>query len=203
MYTQIKERQREDCKNDPLFTQIPMTSAKRKLSTILKLPTGKTDNADRKFEDNVVQLMASLMYPHLDFAQEQSRTESGVLIRDLIFYNNRSFDFLKEIYDEYQCKQIVMELKNVKEVEQGHILQLNRYLNEQFGRFGIIVARNPVPNKVRKNTVDLWSGQRKCILILDDNDLKMMTGVFDGKQKRHPIEVIKKKYVEFKRLCPS
>lgn len=202
VYTAIKEKQIENCKNDPLFNQIPITSAKRKISTITKLPTGKTDNADRKFEDNVCQLMVSLSYPHLDFAQEQSRTESGVQIRDLIFYNNKSSDFLKEIYETYNCKQIVMELKNVKEVKQEHILQLNRYLKEQFGNFGIIITRNPLPKKVIRNIIDLWSAHRKCILVLDDTDLKMMTQVFESKQ-RDPIEVLKKKYIEFTRACPS
>lgn len=201
-YTSIKEKNLENCKNDPLFNQIPVTSAKRKISTITKLPTGKTDNADRKFEDNVCQLMASLLYPHLDFAQEQSRTESGVQIRDLIFYNNKSSDFLKEIYETYNCKQIVMELKNVKEIQQEHILQLNRYLKEQFGSFGIIVTRNSPPAKVIRNIIDLWSAHRKCILVLTDTDLKLMTQVFESKQ-RDPIEVIKKKYIEFTRACPS
>lgn len=201
-YTAIKEKQIENCKNDPLFSQIPVTSAKRKISTITKLPTGKTDNADRKFEDNVCQLMASLVYPHLDFAQEQSRTESGVQIRDLIFYNNKTSDFLKEIYETYNCTQIVMELKNVKEVKQEHILQINRYLKEQLGNFGIIITRNPPPKKVTKNIIDLWSAHRKCILVLDDTDLKMMTQFFESKQ-RNPIEVIKKKYIEFTRACPS
>ena len=95
-----------------------------------------------------------------------------------------------------------MELKNVKEVQQSHILQLNRYLKEQFGSFGIIIARNPIPKKVAKNIIDLWSAHRKCILVLDDSDLKMMTQVFESKQ-RDPIEVIKKKYIEFTRACPS
>jgi len=201
-YTAIKEKQFENCKNDPLFTQIPVTSVKRKVSTITKLPTGKTDNADRKFEDNICQLMASLLYPHLDFAKEQSRTDSGVLIRDLVFYNNTSVDFLREIYETYSCKQIVFELKNVTEVTRDHIFQLNRYLNEQFGKFGIIVCRKTPPKKIFKNTIDLWAGQRRCILILDDNDIKLMAQVFISKQ-RNPIEVIKKKYIEFIRSCPS
>lgn len=201
-YTSIKEKQFENCKNDPLFNQIPITSAKRKITTITKLPTGKTDNADRKFEDNTCQLITSLVYPHLDFAQEQSRTDSGVQIRDLIFYNNKSSDFLKEIYEKFNCTQIVMELKNVNEVKQEHFLQLNRYLKEQFGNFGIIITRNPPPKKVLKNIIDLWSAHRKCILILDDSDLKMMTQVFESKQ-RNPIEVIKKKYIQFTRACPS
>lgn len=201
-YVKIKEKQRSDCKNDPLFKPIPVLSTKRKLSTIQKLPTGKSDMADRKYEDSVCQLMASLVYPQLDFADIQSRTDSGVLIRDLVFYNNRSFDFLKEIYDEYDCRQIVMELKNVEVVQREHVNQLNRYLKDQFGRFGIIVTRTAPPKPILRNTIDLWAGQRKCILILDDKDLKLMCDVYKSKQ-RLPIEVIKKKYIEFTRACPG
>jgi hypothetical protein len=201
-YVRNKELQRSDCKNDPLFKPIPVLSVKRKLSTILKLLTGKTDKADRLYEDHACQLMASLVYPELDFADMQSRTDSGVLIRDLIFYNNRSYDFLKDIYDDYECRQIVMELKNVKELEREHINQLNRYLSDQFGRFGIIITRNPPPKSIYRNTIDLWSGQRRCILILQDEDLKMMCQLYEGRQRR-PLDVIKKRYVEFTRDCPA
>jgi hypothetical protein len=142
-----------------------------------------------------------LLYPELDFAQPQCRTVNNVLIRDLIFYNNKSHDFLREIYEEYDSRQIVFELKNVKAVDNDHVDQLNRYLGHDFGRFGIIFTRNSPPKKVIKNTVDLWSGQRKCILILDDNDLELMCRVYESKQ-RSPLDVIKKKYVEFKRQCP-
>jgi hypothetical protein len=201
-YVANKERTQEDCKNDPLFTPIPIFSAKRKLETIKAIPTGKTDNADKKYEDNVCQLLASLLYPHLDFAKEQSRTDSGVLIRDLIFYNNRSIDFLKDIYDDYGSRQLVMELKNVEKVERDHINQLNRYLNEQFGRFGILITRHPLPRHIFRNTIDLWSGQRRCIITLTDDDLSLMVTLFESKQ-RMPIEVIKRAFVNFIRACPS
>jgi hypothetical protein len=201
-YIRIRERQQSDCKNDPLFKQIPILSAKRKLDTILKLPTGKTDNADIEYENNLCPLLASMLYPHLDFAQEQSRTISGVSIRDLIFYNNCSDPFLKDLYLNYDCRQIVFELKNVKELNNDHIDQVNRYLKDTFGRFGVIFTRNEPPKKVIKNTIDLWAGQRKCILILTDADLKLMCQVFESKNRK-PIEVLNKKFVEFNRLLPS
>ena len=201
-YIAIKERNSKDLSSDALFSQVPVLSSKRKLSTILKLPAGKTDNSDKEYEDQMVSLISSMLYPHLDFAKEQSRTDSGTQIRDLIFYNNRSYDFLKDIYDTYESRQLVFELKNVKEVEREHINQLNRYLTEQFGRFGVIFTRNKVPKNIFQNTIDLWSGQRRCILILDDSDLQMMCDVYESKQ-RHPIEVVKKKYIEFTRSCPA
>ncbi len=201
-YIKYKEKTKFDCKNDPLFKPIPVFSTKRILNTIIKLPLGKKGNADRKYEDYLFKLMASLLYPDLDFAIAQSRTYSGVLIRDLIFYNNRSMDFLKDIFELYQTRQIVFEIKNVKELENEHINQLNRYITNQFGNFGIIITRNRIPKKVFKNTVDLWSGQRKCIIIINDKDLQMMVSVFESRQRK-PIEVVKKKYIEFTRECPS
>ncbi|OQP44297.1 hypothetical protein A4D02_35425 [Niastella koreensis] len=201
-YTSNKERDISNCKYDPLFTQIPVLSAKRKTSSILNLPTGKKDNADKKYEDLMVQLLASMLYPHLDFAKEQSRTDSGVHIRDLIFYNNKSHEFTTLLYDKYDSRQLVFELKNVEEVETEHINQLSRYLTENFGRFGVIFTRKRPPRKVIKNTIDLWSAHRKCIIIMDDTDLQLMTEVFDSKQ-RLPIEIVKGKFVEFTRLLPS
>ena len=174
----------------------------RLLGEIRKLPTGKTEGADRRYEDTVGQLLASLLYPELDFADEQSRTDSGVLIRDLVFYNNRSMDFLSDIHADYGSRQLVVELKNVRAVEREHINQLNRYLADQFGRFGIIMTRNPLPRAMFKNTIDLWAGQRKCIIVLTDQDLLQMVDVFESRQ-RLPIEVVKRAYVEFTRACPA
>lgn len=201
-YVEQRERTFKDCKNDPLFMQIPVTSAKRKMSTIRKLPTGKTDNADKKYEEHVVHLMASLLYPHLDFAQAQSRTDSGAQIRDLIFYNNQSVPFFKDIHDTFGSKQIVFELKNVEALNRDNVNQLNRYLNENLGKFGVFVTRHQPPKAIKKQLIDLWSGQRKCILVLDDNDVQMMVDIFENKQ-RLPFEVIRYKYAEFIRSCPS
>lgn len=201
-YIKRKQLEQKDCKNDPLFTQIPVFSSKRKLKSIINLPTGKINNADQEYEKYLCSFLASMLYPELDFAQPQSRTVEGVLIRDLIFYNNTSHNLLKEIYEKYGSKQIVVELKNTKEVSTTHINQLNRYLNNEFGSFGILFTRNKPPKNVFKNTIDLWSGQRKCILIMDDKDLELMCQVYENKQRK-AIDVINKKYVEFIRACPS
>ncbi len=201
-YLKLRELTSDQLHRDPLFSALPVISAKRALSNMLKLPTGKTDGADKKYEDLITKLFTSMLYPNLDFADSQSRTEDGVLIRDLIFYNNKSFDFLEEIHSDYGSRQLVFEMKNVAELEGAHVSQLNRYLKEQFGRFGVIVTRKMPSKAVYKNTIDLWSSHRKCIIILDDEDIKTMCLVYESKQ-RLPVEVLKKKYVQFTRDCPS
>ena len=201
-YINSKVKNSDDCKNDPLFSQIPVLSAKRKLKEILKLNTGKDGGADIKYEELSVDLLSTLFYPHLDFAQAQSRTDSGRHIRDLIFYNNRDIDFLDEIFTEYNNRQLVVEMKNVKEISRDHINQLNRYMQDNIGNFGVFLTRNPLSKAMYENTINLWSSQRKCIIAITDEDLKLMVEVYESKQ-RTPIEVLKKKYIEFRRSCPS
>jgi hypothetical protein len=200
-YVKEKERTSADCRNDPLFAQIPVLSAKRKFAELERLPTGTEDGADRKYEEIVGRLLPSLLYPHLDFAQEQSRTDSGVSIRDLIFYNNREHPFLAELFGDFDARQIVMEMKNVAEIGGEHVDQLNRYLAPDFSRFGVLVTRHELKRPRRKQTIDLWSGQRKAIITLTDADVAQMVELFESRQ-RHPLDVLTKKYVEFRRLCP-
>lgn len=201
-YVAMREAARNDCNNDPLFKPISVISMKRKVQTLSVLKTGKIDNADKEYEGLIAPILTSAMYPNLDFAVAQSRTVSNVLIRDLIFYNNRTCDITVDLYTLYDSRQIVMEMKNVAALNNEHIDQLNRYMKEEFGKFGIILTRNPAPRAVYKNTIELWSGQRRCILIFTDEDIKLIGQLYASKQ-RLPIEVLKKKYVEFSRDCPG
>lgn len=201
-YVALKERTSADCVSDPLFKQMPLISARRKMNEIRELPSGRDENADKKYEDAVISLLASMFYPQLDYADDQVRTDSGAQIRDLIFYMNREVDFLKDIHSDFDSRQIVFEIKNVRVIEREHINQLNRYLSEEFGRFGVIVTRNHFPRAMRKNTIDLWSGQRRCVLPIVDEDLSLMVDLFEEK-RRPPIDVLKRSYIKFKRECPS
>ena len=201
-YVKTRERSFEDCHSDPLFEQIPIVSAKRKLAAIKKLPTGKTGGADLEYERAVGQLLPSLLYPNLDFAAQQSRTESGATIRDLIFYNNQDTPFLKELFSEYGSRQLVFEMKNVAAISRDHVNQINRYMTDSLGKFGVLVTRNPLSSARMQSTVDLWSGQRRCIVTLTDADLEQMVEVFESHQ-RDPLDILKKKYVEYRRKCPA
>ena len=200
-YIREKERTFEDCKNDPLFTQIPIISARRKLNIIKKLATGKENGADKAYEKAIGELFPSLLYPYLDFAQVQARTDSGVSVRDLIFYNSRKHEFLAELLKDYGSRQITMEMKNVQKIEIKHIDQLNRYLTDDLGKFGILITRHPLKKAEFTRTIDLWSGQRKAIITVTDADIEQMVEVFESKQ-RHPLDVLVKKYVEYRRVCP-
>ena len=111
-YTAAKERDQKDCKNDPLFSQLPVFSVTKKMAKLAKLPSGNEDGNDKEYEKLMEEMLPSMLYPYLDFADSQVRTDSGTLIRDLVFYNSRSHPFLKDVFDKHGSVQIVFELKN-------------------------------------------------------------------------------------------
>jgi hypothetical protein len=122
-------------------------------------------------------------------------------IRDLIFYNDGKDEFLSDMRDRYEARQIVFELKNVKSLDGEHVNQLYRYLDAEFGRIGVLVTRNPTPRSVRTNIVDLHSSKRCIVLCLDDSDLDLM--INSSASARRPISVIKKRYIELSRSFPK
>lgn len=94
-----------------------------------------------------------------------------------------------------------MEMKNVEEIGREHVDQLNRYLTDELGKFGLFVTRNPLKKAVFRRTIDLWSGQRKALIALTDDDIGQMVELFESRQ-RDPIDVVVKKYSEFRAKCP-
>ena len=201
-YIADKERTAVDCVADPLFDPVPILSAKRHLARLRKLDSGNLNGADKTYEGIIEAILPSMFYPALDFAKSQSRTDSGSSIRDLVFYNTRDTPFLKTIYEKFGSQQIVFELKNVRSIEREHVDQLNRYLTDELGRFGVLVTRNPPSRAIRTRCVDLWSGQRKVILTITDEEIAQMVELFETKQ-RNPLDVINKAYFEFTQLLPN
>jgi hypothetical protein len=199
-YVADREAQGDKCRPDPIFNPITTGAIKAKIARLVKLPTGSMDGADRDFEDLVGATFPSLFWPSLEFAASRVRTLSGVHIRDLIFYNDRKGPFWADMAKRYDCRQLVFELKNVQSLSPEHVDQLYRYLGDEFGRFGVLVSRNPAPPAVLKNTVDLHSAHRVVILCLDDRDVDLMVSLAES--GRSPTDAIRKKFVEFTRLLP-
>ncbi len=92
-------------------------------------------------------------------------------------------------------------MKNVAAIERIHVDQINRYLTDELGKYGVFVTRNPLKKAEMTRTVNLWAGQRKAVITLTDADLEQMVEVFESKQ-RDPLDIVNKKYVEFRRACP-
>ena len=128
-YIDLKENQAAACRPDPLFQPLGLPTLRKKILDLRKVPTGKADGADKKYEAIAFDLLSSLLYPELEHAENQVRTMEGVHIRDVIFYNDGKTEFLADLRERLGARQIVFELKNVKTLESGHVNQLYRYLD--------------------------------------------------------------------------
>lgn len=199
-YVVEREHLGHECKPDPLFSPVSRHTLKDKFIKIRALPTGTAGGADRLYEDLLGVLLPSLFYPTLELAESRVRTISGAHIRDLIFYNDGKTQLWRDIRQQYDARQPVFELKNVQSLDPDHVDQLLRYLGDEFGRFGVLVSRNPAPASVLRNTVDLHSAKRIIVLCLDDRDLELMLALAES--NRDPTEAIKKKYIDFTRMLP-
>jgi hypothetical protein len=200
-YVTEREERAAACKPAPLFEPLKLETLIKKFAQLRQLPTGKADGSDKRYEQLAYELLSSLLYPELEFAESQVRTVSGAHIRDIIFYNDGKNQLLQDIRSLYDARQVGFELKNVTSLTGEHVNQLYRYLDPEFGRFGVLVSRNPLPKPVRTNVVDLHSSKRYAILALDDSDLDLMINMLASGQR--PIDVLKKRYIEFTRLLPK
>lgn len=200
-YVDHKERTAAACAPDPLFQPLKRETLRKKLADLRKLPTGRDDGSDRKFEQVAYELLASLLYPELEFADSQVRTVSGAHIRDIIFYNDGKTEFLADMRTRYGARQVVFELKNTNRITGEHVNQLYRYLDEEIGHFGVLLTRHAAASPVKRNIIDLHSSKRCIILVLDDTDLELMLDLVDS--GRRPADAIKKRYVELARQFPK
>lgn len=198
-YVKHKERTADQATPDPLFEPLKLGTLRGKVRTLAKLPSGPGEPA-KQYEDTVADVLASALYPQLEFAESQVRTVSGAHIRDLVFYNDAKTVFTRMVREQYEAQQIVFELKNVGKLETEHVNQLYRYLSGDFGRFGVLVTRHEPPTAVRRNIADLWSAKRAAVICLTDADLSLMVAMIEA--NRDPVDVLKKKYAEFSRSLP-
>lgn len=203
IYLSAKEQRATECRPKSLFKPLAAATLRTKLRALKKLPTGRDDGADKEFERIAEDLLTSLLFPELDYASSQVRTISNSHVRDLIFYNDAKTPFTGDLRKSHDCRQLVVEFKNVASLDGSHVNQLARYLTGAFGNVGILLTRMPAPRSVLQNTVDLHSSTRKVILCLSDSDLELMFECCLTTSARRPIDVIKRAYIEFTRMLPS
>jgi hypothetical protein len=200
-YVKKKEELGSQAFPEYYFSPLSVNTLKKRMEQVVEVPPGREGGADKAYEGFCFEFLQSAMFPELNYADSQVRTEGGTHIRDVIFYNDGKTEFLGEVRERYEVRQLVFELKNVKGLEGEHVNQLYRYLGGDFGKLGILVARTPPPKPVQKNIVDLHSAKGVVILALDDRDLQMIVSLKEANQPATAI--LKKKMIEFQRLLPT
>lgn len=179
--------------------EVPEKSVARDLIRRLNVcPKGKQGWVE--FQDLCKEILVHLFIPPLVGPFIQSRTESGLHVRDLIFDIPYSVtNFWGYIRDKFESSALVVECKNyASRIEGNQIVISSKYLGKnRLGRFGIVFSRLEPASSATKEMRRLWLDDNKLVLCLIDDDL---TRMLELKEKnRKPEIVIDKAIHEFLR----
>jgi len=146
---------------------------KKTLEDLQTLPTG-TENAS-DFEEVVGRTIKLCFYRSLTNIQSKVRSLDGAQIRDWIAANRASSGFWESIRTKYGSTQVVWECKNYVELSAADFHQVQNYLSDTFGKFGIIVFRGKELKESYFRHVSSTANKNNCglILILTQNDLEI------------------------------
>jgi hypothetical protein len=153
-----------------------MTKTSELIKRLDSCPLGKA--GWKQFENTCLDILCYLFVPPLTKPKIQTRTYSGISIRDATFPNRNfgSNNSWGNILLELDARLILFEFKNynITEIGKEEVDQINSYITGPMGRLAIMCCSKK-PNKsahIQRNTI--FSNEQKVILFLTKDELKEM-----------------------------
>lgn len=171
--------------------------AKDLIGRLYSCPKGRAGWKD--FEDVCIEILCYLFVPPLSHPKIQSRTYSGIDVRDAVF-PNRNFDSSNiwgELLKELDARLILFEFKNYDKEEVGkeEVDQARNYLTGPMGRLAIMCCNKPPDEPAHRRRNSIFSSEKKVILFLTPNHLKEM--IFRKERGEDPADLIMDMVEEF------
>lgn len=150
------------------------------------------------YEETCIEILRFIFIPEFDILYFQKRTENNHQIRDVLIPNTKQKGFWKSIKEEFNSKNIVIELKNgiTKNLNKDSVNQLRIYLSKKtIGKFGLLFIRNEPPKSLLISRKLAYEESGILILIIDDKLLKslVLSKVWFGSCK----EILQKEKIKF------
>ena len=137
------------------------------LEEIKEIAPGKDDA--REFEEWCLRAIR-LLFAGTLVNIELHPNKDGRQQRDIIATNMCETPVWERVYQDYQSRQIVFEVKNFAEIEQDEFRQINTYLSGEHGKLGFIITRADSNNLRRGKELDwiqeLYFNQGKKVVVL-------------------------------------
>jgi hypothetical protein len=171
--------------------------AKDLIDRLYLCPKGRVGWKD--FEDICIKILCYLFVPPLSQPKIQSRTYSGIDVRDAVF-PNRNFDSLNiwgELLRELEARLILFEFKNYDKEEMGkeEVDQTRNYLTAPMGRLAIVCCNKPPNEAAHRRRNSIFSSEKKVILFLTPDHLEEM--IFRKERGEDPADLIMDMVEEF------
>jgi hypothetical protein len=155
------------------------------------LPMGK--GSSRQFEDIVGEVVKLCFFRSLSNVEPHVRDSAGTVIRDWIASNRAVAGFRAIVREKYSATQILWECKNYADLKADDFHQAAYYMNDQAGRFLILVCRagSPLPQHVFEHVRKVFQQTKGLVLILRESDVRtFLRQALNGKQSEQHLQDI-------------
>jgi len=164
------------------------------LSTVLNTPTGR-DDAD-SYHDAIERLLSTLFYPWLSSPEKEYPIHEGRKRIDIMYVNSAAEGFFWWLASKYPAAYVFVECKNYAgDPANPELDQLAGRFSPSRGKFGLLVCRHFQDKDVFvKRCRDTANDDRGFIVVLDDDDLKLLT---DQAKHDRPAEMLNYLHARF------
>jgi hypothetical protein len=131
----------------------------------------------QEYEEVAFDIMKFLFLPQFQYLFKQARNEDNHQVRDIVIPNYQDAGFFKDIKNEFDSKNIVIETKNgaSKALNKDALNQLRIYLSKKtIGRFGMLLVRKLSNQSISKAQKLAYEESNILILVIDDEKLKKL-----------------------------
>lgn len=137
------------------------------LAEILRIPLGI--EGAREFENWCLDAIKILFAGSL-INIEHHPNKLGLQQRDIVATNQSDVAIWKRIFNDYQTRQVIFEIKNFDELEADNYRQISSYLVKEYGRLGFFICRDSSDhlqaNKEIRWLKELYNNQNKIVIKL-------------------------------------
>ena len=141
------------------------------------------NDSAKKYEKLIGEIIKILFSDKLGLFFEQSRTEYGINIFDMIckIKNNVDDEFFTTIEKYFNSKYILFEYKNYDDlIGQGEIHSTEKYLYKTALRnVAIIITRRGINENGRRTIEGILRETGRLIIVLNDEDIKEMINLYN------------------------
>jgi HJR/Mrr/RecB family endonuclease len=169
-----------------------LTKINKMISNLKDCPEGKEGWKD--YENICIDILNYLFVPPLIEPKIQSRTESGLDIRDALYPNRCDHTNWQIIRNDYDAKYILVEFKNYSTEKEGSeinkevVNQARNYLKQTIGRIAFICSKKKPNNSGIEAQNQAFIEDNKLILFLSNEHLIEM--LMRKYRNEEPLDII-------------
>ncbi|MFZ3171842.1 MAG: TIR domain-containing protein [Carboxydocellales bacterium] len=169
-----------------------LSKVQRLISKLKDCPEGK--DGWKEYENVCIEILNHLFVPPLKEPRIQSRTESGIDIRDAIYPNRGNHENWGFIRNDYDAKYIIFEFKNYatddtgSEIDKHVVNQVKNYLKQTIGKIGFVCSKKSPNSSGYEARKQAFIEDKKLVLFLSNDHLIDM--IMKKYRKEEPSDVM-------------